>query len=81
MLNHDGQHYNSDIGTIVTMIFRDFYLLRHVGLGQLLPLGLHGEADQVVGADPEQLLRLRLLRLGLHHQQRDGEQERAETED
>ena len=49
-------------------------LLLHVALGQLLPLGLHGQADQVVGADGQQLLSLLLLGLGFHHQQWNGQQ-------
>ena len=34
------------------------YLVRPSGLMNLLPPCVHGETDQIVGADPEQLLRL-----------------------
>ena len=47
-----------------------------IHLRMILPGRLHGEAHQVAAADLPELQGLRLLLLGLHHQQRDPQQDR-----
>ena len=80
----EGEHLVDGLEIAVGEVGRhltDPHLLLYRPFGQLLPLGLHAEADQVVGADVEQLLGLLLLALGLHHQEGDGEEDGAEAGD